>query len=132
MRSGPAIAPSPSAATRAPIRACVKRKSRRSTNIRAGRTSRRRASRRMAAAAAATQARSASEGPGSNFGGQTVASAAVPATFAAPPAASPALPDLAPVAAVGDDTEIVFIIRSKRDPSQRSEVYVVDQAAPDL
>ena len=32
----------------------------------------------------------------------------------------------------GDDTEIVFIVRSKSDPAQRSEVYVVDQAAPDL
>jgi S1-C subfamily serine protease len=40
--------------------------------------------------------------------------------------------DMAPIAAAGDDTEIVFIVRSKRDPSQRSEVYVVDQAAPDL
>ena len=40
--------------------------------------------------------------------------------------------ELAPIAAVGDDTEIVFIVRSKRDPSQQSEVYVVDQAAPDL
>jgi thiol-disulfide isomerase/thioredoxin len=39
--------------------------------------------------------------------------------------------DIAPVAA-GDDTEIVFIVRSKRDPAQRSEVYVVDGAAPDL
>jgi hypothetical protein len=39
---------------------------------------------------------------------------------------------LVPIAAAGDDTEIVFIVRSKRDPSQRSEVYVVDQAAPDL
>lgn len=36
-----------------------------------------------------------------------------------------------PIAA-GEDTEIVFIVRSKRDPSQRSEVFVVDQAAPDL
>lgn len=42
------------------------------------------------------------------------------------------LADLAPVAAAGDDNEIVFIVRSKRDPSQRSEVYVVDQAPPDL
>src|SRR5262249_62180572 len=40
--------------------------------------------------------------------------------------------DIAPVVAAGDDTEIVFIVRSKRDPSQRSDVYVVDQAAPDL
>ena len=48
--------------------------------------------------------------------------------------AEPRLPaaDLAPVAAAGDDNEIVFIVRSKRDPSQRSEVYVVDQAPPDL
>jgi S1-C subfamily serine protease len=41
-------------------------------------------------------------------------------------------PDISPVVAAGDDTEIVFIVRSKRDPSQRSDVYVVDQAAPDL
>jgi S1-C subfamily serine protease len=40
--------------------------------------------------------------------------------------------DAPPVIDAGDDTEIVFIVRSKRDPSQRSEVYVVDQAAPDL
>jgi hypothetical protein len=39
--------------------------------------------------------------------------------------------ELAPVTA-GDDTEIVFIVRSKRDPSQQSEVFVVDQAPPDL
>jgi len=68
------------------------------------------------------------------------------APVAAPAATPPAMPEMpatfnsavgtaaqsfAPVAA-GDDTEIVFIVRSKRDPSQRSEVYVVDQAAPDL
>jgi S1-C subfamily serine protease len=71
--------------------------------------------------------------------------AAPPASAAAPgvmltsgqsqpqmPAAFAASPDMAPVAAAGDDTEIVFIVRSKRDPSQRSEVYVVDQAPPDL
>jgi S1-C subfamily serine protease len=40
--------------------------------------------------------------------------------------------EVAPVVAASDDTEIVFIVRSKRDPSQRSDVYVVDQAAPDL
>lgn len=40
--------------------------------------------------------------------------------------------DLAPIAAAGDDTEIVFIVRSKSNPAQRSEVYVVDQAPPDL
>lgn len=39
---------------------------------------------------------------------------------------------VAPVAAAGDDTEIVFIVRSKRNPEQRSEVFVVDQAAPEL
>jgi S1-C subfamily serine protease len=52
-------------------------------------------------------------------------------TPAAPIAAGLAADDNAPVAA-GDDTEIVFIVRSKRDPAQRSEVYVVDQVAPDL
>lgn len=36
------------------------------------------------------------------------------------------------VAAGDDDTEIVFIVRSKRNPQERSEVYVVDQATPDL
>jgi S1-C subfamily serine protease len=45
---------------------------------------------------------------------------------------APRAQDIAPVVAAGDDTEIVFIVRSKRDPSQRSDVYVVDQAAPDL
>jgi hypothetical protein len=50
----------------------------------------------------------------------------------APPAASPAPSDLQPVAAAGDDTEIVFIVRSKRNPAQNSEVFVVDQAPPDL
>jgi thiol-disulfide isomerase/thioredoxin len=48
------------------------------------------------------------------------------------PAASPAPSDLQPVAAAGDDTEIVFIVRSKRNPAQNSEVFVVDQAPPDL
>jgi S1-C subfamily serine protease len=45
---------------------------------------------------------------------------------------APRAAEMAPVVAAGDDTEIVFIVRSKRDPSQRSDVYVVDQAAPDL
>jgi hypothetical protein len=45
------------------------------------------------------------------------------------PASIPA--SVAPIAS-GDDMEIVFIVRSKRDPSQRSEVFVVDQAPPDL
>jgi hypothetical protein len=40
--------------------------------------------------------------------------------------------DPSPLAVGGEDTEIVFIIRSKRDSQQRSEVYVVDQAPPDL
>ena len=44
---------------------------------------------------------------------------------------SPAAAEAAPIAA-NDDSEIVFIVRSKRDPSQRSEVFVVDQAPPDL
>jgi S1-C subfamily serine protease len=45
---------------------------------------------------------------------------------------APRAVEVAPVVAAGDDTEIVFIVRSKRDPSQRSDVYVVDQAPPDL
>jgi len=31
-----------------------------------------------------------------------------------------------------DDTELVVIIRSKRNPQLRSEIYLVDQASPDL
>jgi thiol-disulfide isomerase/thioredoxin len=51
-----------------------------------------------------------------------------PAT--APDAVAPAGFE-SPVAG-GDDTEIVFIIRSKSNPQQRSEVFVVDGATPDL
>jgi hypothetical protein len=46
-------------------------------------------------------------------------------------AVAPASYEPRPVAAA-DDTEIVFIVRSKSDPGQRSEVYVVDGAPPDL
>jgi hypothetical protein len=46
-----------------------------------------------------------------------------PATLAA---------ERSPIAVVVDDTEIIFVVRSKRDPAQRSEVFVVDQAPPDL
>ena len=31
-----------------------------------------------------------------------------------------------------DDAELVVIVRSKNDPSQRSEIYVVDRAGPEL
>jgi thiol-disulfide isomerase/thioredoxin len=56
----------------------------------------------------------------------------LPVQMPAAPAATPLAPaELAPVAAA-DDSEIVFIVRSKRDPQQRSEVYVVDQPPPDL
>jgi S1-C subfamily serine protease len=58
-------------------------------------------------------------------------SATIPNTATAPADRFAQAAAIAPIAA-GDDTEIVFIVRSKRDPSQRSEVYVVDQAAPDL
>jgi thiol-disulfide isomerase/thioredoxin len=58
--------------------------------------------------------------------------AAAPPPLASMPASFRSAPDEAPVMAAGDDTEIVFIVRSKRDPAQRSEVYVVDQAPPDL
>ena len=34
--------------------------------------------------------------------------------------------------AMDDDTEIVFIVRSKSNPQQRSEVFVVDGATPEL
>lgn len=81
-------------------------------------------------------------------------SAAVDAVAAAPapaalPAEAPAMPlampgrtplvaaplaaaAAAPVVNPADDTEIVFIVRSKRNPDQRSEVYVVDQASAEL
>jgi S1-C subfamily serine protease len=66
--------------------------------------------------------------------GATTNSATVtPASYNAP-AVQPATPsagELSPVAA-GDDTEIVFIVRSKANPQQQSEVFVVDQAPPDL
>lgn len=47
-------------------------------------------------------------------------------------ASSGNLSETAPVAAADDDAEIVFIVRSKRNPTRQSEVYVVDQAPPDL
>ena len=37
-----------------------------------------------------------------------------------------------PIAAGDDDKEIVFIVRSKSNPQQRSEVFVVDGATPEL
>lgn len=37
-----------------------------------------------------------------------------------------------PAAALPGDTELVVIIRSKRNPTERSEIYVVDQASPEL
>ena len=78
---------------------------------------------RLAAATAAPPAPSVSTPPIAS--GAAASQPQMPATFAA-------APDMAPIAAAGDDTEIVFIVRSKRDPAQRSEVYVVDQAPPDL
>jgi thiol-disulfide isomerase/thioredoxin len=68
--------------------------------------------------------------------GVALAAAEAPAPQLPPqmPAALPRAPanELAPIAAAGDDTEIVFIVRSKNNAAQRSEVYVVDQAPPDL
>jgi len=46
------------------------------------------------------------------------------------PITAPRSPSFAPVSA--DDTELVVIVRSKRNPVQRSEIYLVDQASPDL
>jgi thiol-disulfide isomerase/thioredoxin len=62
--------------------------------------------------------------------------AVTPAVFQ-PSAAAGAASRVSPasfeqVAATDDDTEIVFIVRSKRNPQVRSEVYVVEQATPDL
>lgn len=37
-----------------------------------------------------------------------------------------------PLVGLGADTELVVIIRSKRNPQTRSEIYVVDQATPEL
>jgi S1-C subfamily serine protease len=43
------------------------------------------------------------------------------------------LASAAPIPATADaDTELVVIVRSKRSPDQRSEIYLVDQASPDL
>lgn len=49
-----------------------------------------------------------------------------PASFSSPPTAA------AIDSPLGDDSELVVIIRSKSNPSQRSEIYVVDQASPEL
>jgi thiol-disulfide isomerase/thioredoxin len=48
-----------------------------------------------------------------------------PASFSSPPTAATA-------STLDDDSELVVIIRSKSNPSQRSEIYVVDQASPEL
>jgi Trypsin-like peptidase domain len=43
------------------------------------------------------------------------------------------LASAAPIPATADaDTELVVIVRSKRNRDQRSEIYLVDQASPDL
>jgi thiol-disulfide isomerase/thioredoxin len=57
-----------------------------------------------------------------------------PGLSSAAPELPPTMPqtELAPIPAAGDDTEIVFIVRSKRNPTTSSEVFVVDQAPPDL
>ena len=41
-------------------------------------------------------------------------------------------PNTQPPAATGADTELVVIVRSKLNPQERSEIYLVDQASPDL
>ena len=43
-----------------------------------------------------------------------------------------ALLDAPPGGIAPQDAEVVFIIRSKSNPQERSEVYVVDQASPEL
>src|SRR5262245_41945037 len=68
----------------------------------------------------------------------TLAGHEMPAREPAPVPQLPANPprsiasELSPVVNASDDSEMVVIIRSKRDPQQRSDVYVVDQAPPDL
>ncbi len=41
-------------------------------------------------------------------------------------------PSTQPPAAADGDTELVVIVRSKLNPQERSEIYLVDQASPDL
>ena len=67
-----------------------------------------------------------------------------PASFASPALDQEMVPELssqmprgavlAEVAATGagDDTEVVCIVRSKRNPEDQSEIYVVDHVSPDL
>ncbi|HZN32228.1 MAG TPA: trypsin-like peptidase domain-containing protein [Pirellulaceae bacterium] len=56
--------------------------------------------------------------------------APLPQLPANPPGAAATEPS--PVFNASDDSELVVIVRSKRDPQQRSDVYLVDQAPPDL
>ncbi len=73
------------------------------------------------------------EAPAADRGPPPQMPASMPAAGLVPTSASPGgAVDSAPIVAANDDSEIVFIVRSKRDPSQRSEVFVVDQAPPDL
>jgi thiol-disulfide isomerase/thioredoxin len=58
--------------------------------------------------------------------------AAVPQVAPREPARLPGSDGVGPAAVADDDAEIVFIVRSKRNPQNRSEVFVVDQAPPDL
>jgi S1-C subfamily serine protease len=74
----------------------------------------------------------------------TAASAATPRSLPELPAAMPSgglpvtpvsysgPPSTQPPADTGADTELVVIVRSKRNPQERSEIYLVDQASPDL
>jgi hypothetical protein len=102
------------------------------------------------------QAPPASAAPGQTDGGVALAAAELPLAppptaqpadkFAAQPADRIAAPQLAPqmptaprlieappaASPIGSDTELVVIIRSKRKPEERSEIYVVDQASPEL
>jgi S1-C subfamily serine protease len=87
------------------------------------------ASAQLPPAATGTAPQLSPQMPAGPFGDGAASQFGAPSQFGSV-GASPS--PLAPVAAAGDDTEIVFIVRSKRDPAQRSEVYVVDQAPPDL
>lgn len=63
---------------------------------------------------------------------EQAAPATLPPQFPQASAITPTSATDPPIAGLGDDTELVVIIRSKRDPRVKSEIYVVDQAAPEL
>ena len=81
---------------------------------------------------AASEVASQSPEPQARDAGVALAAAQTPAQ-SMPSADVPQLASAMPaLPALGSDTELVVIIRSKRNPQERSEIYVVDQASPEL